>query len=176
MMMIVRRGLVAAHFVAPHLRPLTPLLPRRRSDPRLCSSYSSPSLRITASGDMAETRSPPVAKKVEHVMQMFGDVRVDNYYWLRTSSNRWPCESYQATTRDPSLGGLSQFASVDVTFSRTGPDPSPELDSSSYDDLLVNATLFCPTMDANCSFEKLQEDAFTFAFMMKVLDMIPASV
>ena len=84
--MIVRRGLVAAHFVAPHLRPLTPLLPRRRSDPRLCSSYSSPSLRITASGDMAETRSPPVAKKVEHVMQMFGDVRVDNYYWLRDDS------------------------------------------------------------------------------------------
>jgi len=26
-----------------------------------------------------------------------------------------------------------------------------------------------------CRFEKLQEDAFTFAFMMKVLDMIPAS-
>ncbi|KAH0920826.1 hypothetical protein HID58_020844 [Brassica napus] len=93
--MIVRRGgLVAAalgsHFLAPHRRllnfgaplsclpPLLPL-PRRRSNLRLCSS----SLR---SGDMAETRSPPAAKKVEHVMQMFGDVRVDNYYWLRDDS------------------------------------------------------------------------------------------
>ena len=35
---------------------------------------------------MAETRSPPVAKKVEHAMHMFGDVRVDNYYWLRDDS------------------------------------------------------------------------------------------
>lgn len=94
--MIVRRGgLVAAalgsHFLAPHHRrllhfgaplsclpPLLPL-PRRRSNLRLCSS----SLR---SGDMAETRSPPAAKKVEHVMRMFGDVRVDNYYWLRDDS------------------------------------------------------------------------------------------
>ena len=25
---------------------------------------------------------------------------------VNTSSNRWTCESYQATTRDPSLGGL----------------------------------------------------------------------
>ncbi|TXG57426.1 hypothetical protein EZV62_018739 [Acer yangbiense] len=30
--------------------------------------------------------SPPVAKKVEHVLEMFGDVRVDNYYWLRDDS------------------------------------------------------------------------------------------
>ncbi|KAL0791690.1 hypothetical protein YC2023_043687 [Brassica napus] len=35
---------------------------------------------------MGETRSPPVAKKVEHAMHMFGDVRVDNYYWLRDDS------------------------------------------------------------------------------------------
>lgn len=39
---------------------------------------------------MAETRSPPVAKKVEHVMQMFGDVRVDDYYWLRDDSRSNP--------------------------------------------------------------------------------------
>lgn len=26
---------------------------------------------------------PPVAKKVKHEMELFGDVRVDNYYWLR---------------------------------------------------------------------------------------------
>ncbi|KAL5828302.1 hypothetical protein ACOSQ4_020099 [Xanthoceras sorbifolium] len=34
--------------------------------------------------------SPPVAKKVEHVMEMFGDVRVDNYYWLRDDSRSNP--------------------------------------------------------------------------------------
>ncbi|KAK4743041.1 hypothetical protein SAY87_001042 [Trapa incisa] len=29
---------------------------------------------------------PPVAKKVEHRMELFGDVRIDNYYWLRDDS------------------------------------------------------------------------------------------
>jgi hypothetical protein len=29
---------------------------------------------------------PPVAKKVEYVMEMFGDTRIDNYYWLRDDS------------------------------------------------------------------------------------------
>jgi protease II len=33
---------------------------------------------------------PPVAKKVEHVMEMFGDVRIDNYYWLRDDSRTDP--------------------------------------------------------------------------------------
>ncbi|ESQ30443.1 hypothetical protein EUTSA_v10011253mg [Eutrema salsugineum] len=104
-MIVVRRGLASlgSHFLAPHRRllhfvvPLSclvPLVPRRRCILRLCSSSSSSSfsetgaasLRLTSSGDMAESRSPPVAKKVEHVMEMFGDVRVDNYYWLRDDS------------------------------------------------------------------------------------------
>ncbi|PQP98381.1 Peptidase S9A/B/C oligopeptidase N-terminal beta-propeller [Prunus yedoensis var. nudiflora] len=33
---------------------------------------------------------PPMAKKVEHKMEMFGDVRVDNYYWLRDDSRSNP--------------------------------------------------------------------------------------
>lgn len=96
--MILRRGLVAlgSHFLAPQIRRLhfsrlVPLASRRRSILRLSSSYSSEtgaasSLRLTSPVDMAESRSPPVAKKVEHVMQMFGDVRIDNYYWLRDDS------------------------------------------------------------------------------------------
>ncbi|KAK4842224.1 hypothetical protein QYF36_017916 [Acer negundo] len=36
------------------------------------------------------SKSPPVAKKVEHVLEMFGDVRVDNYYWLRDDSRSDP--------------------------------------------------------------------------------------
>ncbi|WCJ38967.1 Prolyl oligopeptidase family protein [Euphorbia peplus] len=35
-------------------------------------------------------KSPPVAKKVEHVMELFGDVRVDPYYWLRDDSRSNP--------------------------------------------------------------------------------------
>lgn len=34
--------------------------------------------------------SPPVAKKVKHVMELFGDVRIDNYYWLRDDSRSDP--------------------------------------------------------------------------------------
>nr|XP_043610066.1 protease 2-like [Erigeron canadensis] len=33
---------------------------------------------------------PPVAKKVKHEMEKFGDVRVDNYYWLRDDSRSNP--------------------------------------------------------------------------------------
>ncbi|XP_042961216.1 protease 2 [Carya illinoinensis] len=33
---------------------------------------------------------PPVAKKVEHLMEMFGDVRVDNFYWLRDDARSDP--------------------------------------------------------------------------------------
>ncbi|KAL2938988.1 Protease 2 [Bienertia sinuspersici] len=30
--------------------------------------------------------SPPIAKKQKHAMELFGDVRVDDYYWLRDDS------------------------------------------------------------------------------------------
>lgn len=35
-------------------------------------------------------KPPPVAKKVKHVMELFGDVRIDNYYWLRDDSRSDP--------------------------------------------------------------------------------------
>ncbi|KAL8244621.1 hypothetical protein R6Q59_010879 [Mikania micrantha] len=58
---------------------------RRRSSSCSCSSTKSA---------MAATDSkivhPPVAKKVKHELQMFGDVRVDNYYWLRDDSRSDP--------------------------------------------------------------------------------------
>lgn len=112
--MIIRRGLVSlvggTHFLATRTRGrllhfdtplscLVPLLPRRRSILRLSSSSLSSSsssetgaasVRLSSPGDMAESKSPPVAKKVEHVMEMFGDVRVDNYYWLRDDSRSNP--------------------------------------------------------------------------------------
>lgn len=34
--------------------------------------------------------TPPVAKKVPHQMELFGEVRVDNYYWLRDDSRTDP--------------------------------------------------------------------------------------
>lgn len=40
---------------------------------------------------MAEAkRDPPVANKVRREMVMFGDVRVDDYYWLRDDSRTNP--------------------------------------------------------------------------------------
>lgn len=39
---------------------------------------------------MASDRRPPVAKKVKHEMEMFGDVRNDDYYWLRDDSRTNP--------------------------------------------------------------------------------------
>lgn len=45
----------------------------------------------TTADDLATCRrAPPVAKKVEHRMELFGDVRIDNYYWLRDDSRSDP--------------------------------------------------------------------------------------
>ncbi|CAK9143075.1 unnamed protein product [Ilex paraguariensis] len=35
-------------------------------------------------------KTPPVTEKVKHEMEMFGDVRIDNYYWLRDDSRSNP--------------------------------------------------------------------------------------
>ncbi|XP_075522323.1 uncharacterized protein LOC142555371 [Primulina tabacum] len=49
------------------------------------SSFSSPRRR-SFSVLSSLTMEPPSAKKVKHEMEMFGDLRVDNYYWLRDDS------------------------------------------------------------------------------------------
>ncbi|KAL3731826.1 hypothetical protein ACJRO7_028655 [Eucalyptus globulus] len=43
-----------------------------------------------AAGNCTDPVAPPAAKKVEHRMEMFGDVRIDNYYWLRDDSRSDP--------------------------------------------------------------------------------------
>ena len=48
-----------------------------------------------AASTKTESNSPapppvPVAKKVKHEMELFGDVRIDNYYWLRDDSRSNP--------------------------------------------------------------------------------------
>lgn len=49
------------------------------------TSYSSvsSSSAMTTITETAPSKVPPVAKKVKHEMEMFGDKRIDNYYWLR---------------------------------------------------------------------------------------------
>ncbi|CAL0320663.1 unnamed protein product [Lupinus luteus] len=42
------------------------------------------------SSSLLQSPAPPVAKKVKHVMEQFGDVRIDNYYWLRDDSRTNP--------------------------------------------------------------------------------------
>ncbi|ONI32147.1 hypothetical protein PRUPE_1G351200 [Prunus persica] len=59
----------------------------------LASSSSSSSVAAAAAVRMNQSEPPPpppMAKKVEHKMEMFGDVRVDNYYWLRDNSRSNP--------------------------------------------------------------------------------------
>ncbi|KAM3693629.1 hypothetical protein ACJW31_08G182200 [Castanea mollissima] len=47
-------------------------------------------VRSTATMTTQTQPQPPVAKKVPHKMELFGDVRVDNYYWLRDDSRSNP--------------------------------------------------------------------------------------
>lgn len=48
---------------------------------------------MAAASTASNNGSPPplpVAKKVRHELELFGDVRVDNYYWLRDDSRSNP--------------------------------------------------------------------------------------
>ncbi|XP_061991431.1 uncharacterized protein LOC133709639 [Rosa rugosa] len=57
----------------------------------LVSSAIVPVRPLTSSSvRMSHQTPPPVAKKVEHKMELFSDVRVDNYYWLRDDSRSDP--------------------------------------------------------------------------------------
>lgn len=69
--------------------PLLCPLARTSLSKRICST-----IRLFARKMCNETSasipSPPVAKKVKHEMELFGDVRVDNYYWLRDDKRSAP--------------------------------------------------------------------------------------
>ncbi|KAJ3672264.1 hypothetical protein LUZ60_006985 [Juncus effusus] len=52
-------------------------------------SFYSP-FSISASSMATAKPAPPVAKKVPHRMELFGDVRVDKYYWMRDDSRTDP--------------------------------------------------------------------------------------
>lgn len=69
--------------------PVTPkspfTIPKKPQPSRKISTLFSPKMSLPQT-----TSSPPVAKKVKHEMEMFGDVRVDNYYWLRDDSRTDP--------------------------------------------------------------------------------------
>ncbi|KAJ6420347.1 hypothetical protein OIU84_030293 [Salix udensis] len=81
----------------------------------LSASLSSPNIVRSMSSSLSTDtmRSPPAAKKVEHRMEIFGDVRVDNYYWLRDDSRTSPevlsyLQQENAYT-DSVLSGTKQF-------------------------------------------------------------------
>ncbi|XP_010067041.2 LOW QUALITY PROTEIN: protease 2 [Eucalyptus grandis] len=74
-------------------RPPTtpPLAVPRCSRTALSSTSSGSTARMSAAaGNCSDPVAPPAAKKVEHRMEMFGDVRIDNYYWLRDDSRADP--------------------------------------------------------------------------------------
>ncbi|KAI6676733.1 hypothetical protein NL676_037529 [Syzygium grande] len=76
--------------------PLTLPLPR--------CSHTMPSdstARMSAGGECSAPVAPPAAKKVEHRMEMFGDVRIDNYYWLCDDSVLIPISSPTSARRMP---------------------------------------------------------------------------
>ncbi|XP_019452573.1 PREDICTED: uncharacterized protein LOC109354489 [Lupinus angustifolius] len=59
--------------------------------PSAAASLSLHHRRFASNFSMSSTLlHSPVAKKVKHVMEQFGDVRIDNYYWLRDDSRTNP--------------------------------------------------------------------------------------
>ena len=76
--------------------PLTPPLPSSAAAAAALSHHHHQRRRFASGSPMSSQLSqsqytpPPVAKKLEHKMEMFGDVRIDNYYWLRDDSRTDP--------------------------------------------------------------------------------------
>jgi oligopeptidase B len=71
------------------------LLSSTLSLPSTALSHNYHHRRLMASPPQALSQShsplpPPAAKKVEHAMKLFNDVRIDNYYWLRDDSRSDP--------------------------------------------------------------------------------------
>ncbi|PHU07866.1 hypothetical protein BC332_24355 [Capsicum chinense] len=59
------------------------------------------------------SKGPPVAKKVSHEMELFGDIRVDNYYWLRDGS-RSNLNEENTYTHSVMSGGGGMFQKIDL--------------------------------------------------------------
>ncbi|GAB2242955.1 hypothetical protein Droror1_Dr00019730 [Drosera rotundifolia] len=58
--------------------------------PTIRSSVPARTTAIRSSMAATASEAPPRAKKVRHEMEMFGDVRVDEYYWIRDDSRKDP--------------------------------------------------------------------------------------
>ena len=71
-----------------HSNPITARKRNLRRGHLAVSSSSSKAMTTTTT--TSSVKDPPVANKVKHELELFGDVRVDNYYWLRDDSRSDP--------------------------------------------------------------------------------------
>ncbi|KHN37344.1 Protease 2 [Glycine soja] len=87
----------------------------------------------------SQSPPPPVAKKVEHAMEMFGDVRIGNYYWLRDDSRT-----------DPEV--LSYLH-----------------EENAYTDSIMSATIGEPLVGVTSYFEWAGDNALVYVMMDEIL-------
>lgn len=62
----------------------------RRSQPSILRKTLALSKSSVSQRSNMTIPTPPIAEKVDHIMEMFGDVRNDQYYWLRDDSRSNP--------------------------------------------------------------------------------------
>lgn len=55
-----------------------------------CSENSTTESNIEANKKMTSEVKPPIAKKIPHEMEIHGDTRIDNYYWMRDDERKDP--------------------------------------------------------------------------------------
>ncbi|KAI8527496.1 hypothetical protein RHMOL_Rhmol12G0080000 [Rhododendron molle] len=83
-------GLTTTLVSTPPPPPSLSLTSSRRFPLFLLSPSSSSTAAMTtmtcSSPSSSSNKDPPIAKKEKYEMEMFGDLRVDNYYWLRDDS------------------------------------------------------------------------------------------
>lgn len=81
---------------------------------------TSRSLSTATMSSQSQPPSPPLAEKVKREMELFGDVRVDNYYWLRGDSRKNPkvisyLQQENAYT-EAMMSGMYICISISLTF------------------------------------------------------------
>jgi oligopeptidase B len=106
-------------------------------------------------------------------LQEWGDPRKEEFYFYMKSYS--PVDNVTAQNY-PNMLVTAGLNDPRVMYSEPGKWVAKLREMKTDNNvLLFKCELGAGHFSKSGRFEKLQEDAFTFAFMMKVLDMIPAS-
>jgi oligopeptidase B len=89
------------------------------------------SIFLLACSQETKVPDPPVAKKIAKEFEAHGDIRVDNYYWMRLTDAQKGADSADAQTRD-----VLDYLEAENTYSQEIMAPTSALQDSLYEEIV----------------------------------------